>query len=285
VSYQTQKFSDNALNQGDRLKIDAKLVPATTQLNEVVVNANSFINKESQRAGAAIAVTSLQLKQLPIEGRNFAALTALSPLQGRSGSFGGQRVSSTNVTLDGANARNMYTTGALGNGPYTISQEAIREYQVSTNNYDVTQGRQGGGSLNAVTKNGTNTMEGSAFFFQRASKFKFFGNELFPMNSEFNANETPRTTNIDQKQLGFSLGGALIKDKLHYFVALDRQTETIPFQIAPVFDATQEQNFGITKANLDLLIATAREKIWSEKYSSIRRFFKRNRSKCVLCSY
>ena len=260
VGYQSLKFSDYALNQGDRLKIDAKLVPATTQLNEVVVSANSFVNKESQRAGAAIAVTSLQLKQLPIEGRNFAALTALSPLQGRSGSFGGQRVSSTNVTLDGANARNMYTTGALGNGPYTISQEAIREYQVTTNNYDVTQGRQGGGSLNAVTKNGTNTMEGSAFFFQRASKFKFFGNDLFPMNSEFNANGTPRTTNIDQKQFGFSLGGALIKDKLHFFVALDRQTETIPFQIAPVFDATQEQNFGITKANLDQLISVAREK-------------------------
>jgi Carboxypeptidase regulatory-like domain len=260
VGYQTQKFSDYAVNQGDRLKIDAKLSPATTQLQEVTVNANSFVNKEAQRAGAAIAVTALQMKQLPMEGRNFTALTALSPLQGRNGSFGGQRVSSTNVTLDGANARNMYTTGAIGNGPYTISQEAIREYQVTTNNYDVTQGRQGGGSVNAVTKNGTNTMEGSAFFFQRASKFKFFGNELFPMNSEFNANGTPRTTNIDQKQFGFSLGGAFVKDKLHYFIAFDRQTETIPFQIAPVFNATQEQNFGITKANLDLLIATAREK-------------------------
>jgi Carboxypeptidase regulatory-like domain len=259
VGYQTQKFSDYALNQGDRLKIDAKLVPATTQLNEVVVSANSFVNKESQRAGAAIAVTALQMKQLPMEGRNFTALTALSPLQGRNGSFSGQRTSSTNVTMDGANARNMYTNGAVGNGPYTISQEAIREYQVSTNNYDVTQGRQGGGSVNAVTKNGTNTMEGSAFFFQRANQANVFGNKI-PLNSEFFPNGTPRKLVIDQKQFGFSLGGALIKDKLHYFVALDRQTETIPFQIAPVFDATQEQNFGISKANLDQLISVAREK-------------------------
>ena len=260
VGYQTQIFSDYALNQGDRLKINAKLMLATTQLSEVVVSANSFVNKETERAGAAIAVTSLQMKQLPIEGRNFAALTALSPLQGRSGSFSGQRQSSTNVTFDGANARNMYTTGTVGNGPYTISQEAIREFQISTNNYDVTQGRQGGGSVNAVTKNGTNTSEGSAFFYQRASKATFFGNKLFPMNSEFNANGTPRTTNIDQKQYGFSLGGALIKDKLHYFVAFDRQNETIPFQIAPVFNALQEQNFGITKANLEQLITTAKQK-------------------------
>ncbi|MCF8325315.1 MAG: carboxypeptidase regulatory-like domain-containing protein [Leadbetterella sp.] len=260
VGYQTQKFSDYALNQGDKLRIDANLKVSSTDLSEVVVSANSFVNKETERAGAAIAVTSLQMKQLPMEGRNFTALTALSPLQGRNGSFSGQRTSSTNVTMDGANARNMYTNGAVGNGPYTISQEAIREYQVTTNNYDVTQGRQGGGSVNAVTKNGTNTMEGSAFLYQRASKAKLFGKELFPMNSKFNANGTPRTTNINQKQYGFSLGGPIIKDKLHYFVALDRQNETIPFQIAPVFDATQEQNFGITKANLDKVIEVARAK-------------------------
>jgi hypothetical protein len=260
IGYQTQKFSDYGLNQGDKLNIDANLTISSTTLSEVVVSANTFINKETERAGAAIAVTALQMKQLPMEGRNFTALTALSPLQGQNGSFSGQRSSSTNVTMDGANARNMYTNGAVGNGPYTISQEAIREYQVSTNNYDVTQGRQGGGSVNAVTKNGTNTMEGSAFFFQRASNATLFGKELFPMNSKFNANGTPRTTDINQKQYGFSLGGPIIKDKLHYFVALDRQTETIPFQIAPVFDATQEQNFGITKENLDKLIAVAREK-------------------------
>ena len=70
VGYQTQIFSDYALNQGDRLKINAKLLLATTQLSEVVVSANSFVNKETERVGAAIAVTSLQMKQLPIEGRN-----------------------------------------------------------------------------------------------------------------------------------------------------------------------------------------------------------------------
>jgi Carboxypeptidase regulatory-like domain len=260
VGYQTQQFSDYSLNQGDKLKIDSKLVQGDVMLQGITVNASTFINKETERAGASTAVTATQMKQLPIEGRNFQALIALSPLQGASGGLSGQRASSTNVTIDGTNARNMYTNGAIGNGPYTISQEAIREFQVSTNTYDVSQGREGGGSVNAVTKNGTNKLEGSAFFFQRASKFKLFGEELFPLTSEFNANGTPRTTNIDQKQYGFSLGGAIVKDKLHYFVAYDRQTETIPFQIAPVFDAVNEQRFGITKANLDQLITTARQK-------------------------
>lgn len=259
VGYQTTKFTDYALNQGDKLRVNAQLKQSNTELKEVVVSAN-FVNKETERAGAAIAVTSLQMKQLPMEGRNFTALTALSPLQGKNGSFGGQRSSSTNVTMDGVNARSMYTNGAVGNGPYTISQEAIREYQVSTNNYDVTQGRQGGGSVNAVTKNGTNKTEGSAFFFQRANQATFVGNKLFPLASEYNINGTPRTTVFDQKQYGFSLGGAIVKDKLHYFIAYDRQTETIPYQIAPVYDQTQEQNFGITKENLDKLIEVARAK-------------------------
>ncbi len=260
IGLQTQQFTDYSLNQGDKLKIDSKLAQGDVELQGITVNASSFLNKETDRAGAAVAVTSLQMKQLPIEGRNFQALIALSPLQGTSGGLSGQRASSTNVTIDGTNARSMYTNGAVGNGPYTISQEAIREFQVSTNTYDVSQGREGGGSVNVVTKAGTNTMEGSAFFYQRASQAKLFGEKLFPLNSEFNANGTPRTTNIDQKQYGFSLGGAMVKDKLHYFVAYDRQTETIPFQIAPVFDAVGEQRFGITKANLDLLISEARQK-------------------------
>ena len=79
VGYQTQKFSNYALNQGDKLKVDVKLLLGQTQLSEVVVSANSFVNKETERAGAAIAVTSLQMKQLPMEGRNFTALTALNP--------------------------------------------------------------------------------------------------------------------------------------------------------------------------------------------------------------
>jgi hypothetical protein len=97
-------------------------------------------------------------------------------------------------------------------------------------------------------------------FFPTCQSSYLLGNKLFPLASEYNINGTPRTTVFDQKQYGFSLGGALVKDKLHYFVAYDRQTETIPYQIAPVYNQTQEQNFGITKENLDKLIEVARAK-------------------------
>jgi hypothetical protein len=167
VGYSPKTYNDYQLNQGDKLIIDVTLKEGTTELAEIIVSANSFQNKETERAGAAIAINSNQMKTLPLENRSFTALTNLAPTQGRAGSFSGQRVSSTNFTVDGASARNNLTDGPVGRGRYTITMEAIREYQVTTNSYDVTQGRQGGGAINAVTKSGTNKMEGSAFVFSR----------------------------------------------------------------------------------------------------------------------
>jgi hypothetical protein len=248
IGYQSQRLTGFSLNQGDRLIQNVDLKPSSTNLGEVVVTA-SFVNKETERAGEAIAITSDQIKNLPSEGRNFTALTRLSPLSSGN-SLGSQRSSSTNITIDGVTARNLLTDGAVGRGPYTISIEAVREYQVSTNDYDVAQGRQGGGSLNAVTKNGTNRFEGLAFAYHRNNR----------LASPFDIRGVRRNFNLSNFQYGFTLGGPIIKDKLHYFVAFDRQNETTPEYIADIRSADDEQRLGITKENLERVIAIGREK-------------------------
>lgn len=248
VGYQPQRLTGFSLNQGDRVIQNVGLKPSSTDLSEVVVTA-SFVNKETERAGEAIAITAEQIKNLPSEGRNFTALTRLSPLSSGN-SLSGQRSSSTNITIDGVTARNLLTDGAVGRGPYTISIEAVREYQVSTNDYDVAQGRQGGGSLNAVTKNGTNKVEGLAFVYHRNNQ----------LASPFDIRGVKRNFNLSNFQYGFTLGGPLIKDKLHYFVAFDRQNETTPVYIADIRSTDDEQRLGITKANLDRVVAIGREK-------------------------
>lgn len=248
IGYQSQRLTGFSLNQGDRIIQNIDLKPSSTDLGEVVVTA-SFVNKETERAGEAIAITADQIKNLPSEGRNFAALTRLSPLSSGN-SLGSQRVSSTNITIDGVTARNLLTDGAVGRGPYTISIEAVREYQVSTNDYDVAQGRQGGGSLNAVTKNGTNKLEGVAFVYHRNNQ----------LASPFDIRGVRRNFNLSNFQYGFTLGGPIIKDKLHYFVAFDRQNETTPEYIADIRSAADEQRLGITRENLERVIAIGREK-------------------------
>jgi hypothetical protein len=67
-------------------------------------------------------------------------------------------------------ARNNLTSGEIGRGPYSLSLEAIREFEVITNVYNVTQGRQGGGAISAVTKSGTNQFTGSVFDYYRSDE-------------------------------------------------------------------------------------------------------------------
>ncbi|SDY84382.1 Carboxypeptidase regulatory-like domain-containing protein [Rhodonellum ikkaensis] len=155
IGFSTQRFTGYELNLGDRINVEIKMESSNRELEEIVITGEGFQN-QIEKLGAVTSIDAKQIKNLPIEGRNFTNLTALSPLQGGGGlNLGGQRGTSTNVTLDGVNARNQLTAGQIGRGPYTVSIEAIREFEVATNSYDVTQGRQAGGALNAVTKAGT----------------------------------------------------------------------------------------------------------------------------------
>ncbi|MGI8636099.1 MAG: carboxypeptidase regulatory-like domain-containing protein, partial [Segetibacter sp.] len=194
------------------------------------------------------SITSGQIKTLPNEGRNFTRLNSLSPLQGATNfSLGGQRQTGTNITIDGMNAKNQWTNGTVAEGPYAISLEAIREYKIVTNSYDVSQGRQSGGSINAVTKSGTNKFEGSAFMYFRNNA----------LSSPYDIRGVKREQNFSNYQTGFSLGGPVIKDKLHFFIAYDRQDAAQPLVIADIKDASDEARLGIRKDTLDRLLKIA----------------------------
>ena len=249
IGLQPVRQTGYSLNFGDKLTIDIKLSPGETTLKEVVVSERGF-TKEVQQAGAATSITAAQIKNLPNEGRNFTRLNNLSPLQGGDNfSFGGQRSTGTNVTIDGMNAKNQWTNGTVAEGPYAISLEAIREYKIVTNDYDVTQGRQSGGAINAVTKSGTNKLQGSAFLYFRNNA----------LSSNYDIRGVSRTENFSNYQSGFSLGGPIIKDKLHFFVAYDRQDASQPLVIADLQTEDDEKRYGIRKDTLDKLIGIASE--------------------------
>lgn len=249
VGLQTVKQTGYSLNYGDKLNIDITLSGTETALKEVVISEKGFA-KEVQQAGASTSITAAQIKNLPNEGRNFTRLNNLSPLQGGDNfSFGGQRATGANVTIDGMNAKNQWTNGTVAEGPYAISLEAIREYKVITNDYDVTQGRQSGGAISAVTKSGTNKLEGSAFLYFRNNT----------LSSGYDIRGVKREQDFNNYQSGFSLGGPLIKDKLHFFIAYDRQDASQPLVIADIKNADDEQRYGIRKDTLDKLIRIASE--------------------------
>lgn len=248
VGFSTQSRTGYQLNQADLITINVTMSESDQQLQEVVVAGTSLQNRVD-RLGASLAVTADNIARLPVFNRSFTNLLALSPLS-NGGSIGGQLASSTNYLIDGASARNNLTSGALGSGPFSLSLEAIREFEIVANEYDVTKGRQGGGTVSAVTKSGTNTVTGTAFTYYNANG----------LSSPRDIRGNVRTADFSRFQYGFSLGGPIIKDKLHYFVALDRQNESAPFYIADIRTDADANALGISKAVLDSVITIGRQK-------------------------
>ncbi|RIV27318.1 carboxypeptidase regulatory-like domain-containing protein [Fibrisoma montanum] len=248
VGFTNQARTGYRLNQADQLVVDFNLAESGTELQEVKVTENA-LKSRIDRIGASTAITASNIAKLPINNRSFTNLLALSPLS-NGGSIGGQLPSSTNYLIDGASARNNLTSGALGNGPFSLSLEAIREFEIVANEYDVTKGRQGGGTVSVVTKSGTNTTTGTAFTYYNADG----------LSSARDIRGNSRAINFTRFQYGFSLGGPIIKDKLHYFVALDRQTESSPFYIADIRTDADANALGISRAVLDSVITIGRQK-------------------------
>jgi hypothetical protein len=249
LGYGAQKRSGYTLNLSDILRLDVKMQIATNALNVVEISANSMQNN-IPNLGASTSVNSRNISKLPVNGRNFTSLVDLSPLA-RGSSISGQLATSTNFTIDGMTAKNATFGGTAGTGsPYSISIEAVREFKVVTNQYDVTYGRSGGGTINTATKSGTNTLTGSAFTFLRADE----------LSSPYDTRGNKRNVPFSTYQYGFSLGGPVIKDKLHFFVAYDHQRDARPLQIADIQGPTDEQRYSLTQSTLDTYLGIARSK-------------------------
>jgi hypothetical protein len=239
------------LNQGDAVKVIINMQASAQTLDAVQINANGLKNKV-QQFGASTEISAKTMKQLPVNGRNFSNLMDLSPLS-RGGGISGQLGSSTNFTIDGMNAKNPTSAGATtsrSGAPYSISMEAVREFKVITNSYDVTFGRAGGGTISAVTKAGTNEISASAFVYGRADK----------LASRYDIRGVRRDNDFSTYQYGFTLGGPIIKDKLHYFVGWDHQKDARPLIIADIKSPEDEARFNTTNITLNSLLAIARAK-------------------------
>jgi len=247
VGFQTTEIKGNILNLGDHLVLrKIKISHTSTTLTEVTVRSSSFQNSVD-RLGTATAVSGKAMQKIPLQRRNYADLMLLSPLA-NGASLGGAKAGSTGYMLDGVSNRRA-TFGGLSDAAFSVSSETIREFEVNTNGYDVTNGRGSGGVVKAITKSGTNTLSGTLW--------SYYGANSLAAKKDVNGN--PLTSQYETFQAGGLLSGPVIKDKLHFLLSYDQYRNSLPMR---AFDftysaATQEQaekNLGITKANLDQVI-------------------------------
>ncbi|QNL50769.1 TonB-dependent receptor [Olivibacter sp. SDN3] len=272
IGYGEQTQNGYMLNQGDVVRVNIQMTTTSQDLEAVEINANTLINRR-ENIGAATAVNSRDMVRLPVNGRNFTSLMELSPLT-VGGNLAGQLGSSTNFTIDGMTAKNPTSAGpttSRSGAPYSISIEAVREFKVVTNQYDVTFGRAGGGTVSAVTKSGTNTLTGSAWNYARADW----------LSSPYDIRGNRRENDFSTYQYGFTLGGPIVKDKLHFFVAWDHQRDARPLIIADVQSPLDESRFNITRATLDEFVDIGRRQYGLGSGAQYGSFDKRRGSDAV----
>lgn len=245
--YGEELLSGYILGQGELVWVPFQFHNQETKLQEVVVNGRS-LKSTIKSAGASTAVTEKDLKTLPVNGRNFTSLMDLSPLSNGQ-SIGGQLASSVDYTIDGMSNKGSISGGATS-AAYSISMEAVREFKVVTNEYDVTNGRAGGGTISTVTKSGTNNLAGSAFIYGRADW----------LSSPKDIKGNPRKEEFSTFQYGFSLSGPIKKDKAHFFFAWDRQSDNRPLYVANINGPDDEADYKVTQETLDEFLSIAREK-------------------------
>ncbi|WP_313093780.1 TonB-dependent receptor [Chryseobacterium flavum] len=238
------------VNFGDQVTVNMNL-GGEKQIEEVMLTGN--LKNKIGNLGAATAISAKNISMLPVNGRNFTNLTELSPLSGKGGNLSGQLGSSTNFTIDGMTAKNPTSAGSTtsrSGAPFSISIEAVREFKITTNQYDVTLGRSGGGTVSAVTKSGTNKFSGSAWEYLRTNW----------LSSPYDIRGNKRQNDFSTSQFGFSLGGPIIKNKLHFFVAWDHQLDSRPLIIADIRSQEDEKRFNTTTETLNQFLNIARSK-------------------------
>jgi len=219
IGFQPRKITDVYLKLGETFVVDAQLNDDAATLNEVVVIGQNNPIMNSKRNGASTTVSRAQIENLPSISRSVNDLTRLTP-QANGTSVGGGSYRANNFTVDGANFNNQFGIGQnIPAGGSPISIDALEEISVNITPYDVRQSGFTGAAINAVTRSGKNNFFGNAFYNFRSEK---------QQGVRVGDNVITNIQQLDEKQYGFSLGGPIIKNKLFFFVNMERRKTVEP---------------------------------------------------------
>jgi hypothetical protein len=182
---------------------------------------------ETSRSEQSTLVDKRSVENLPINGRDFVGFIKLAPtvsvVQGPDGAeitINGQKGIQNNISIDGSDANNPFFGEQRGGQrpQFTISLEAVKEFQVVNDGGSAEFGRSSGGFINVVTKSGTNQFHGSAFGFLRDEA-------ITSQNPDAVKAKLP-TDDFRQWQFGGSFSGPIKRDKAFFFFAYDQNEGT-----------------------------------------------------------
>jgi len=227
LGFEPARVTGLTLTLGQRFAQSFTLKRSAVELAAVSVVGESDPLHTTARTGAATFISDSTLRNLPTISRSFTDFIRTVPqvsasISGDEPSIDGQNNRFNNIQIDGGVNNDLFglagsgTPGGQANA-HPISIEAVKEYQVLIAPFDVRQGNFTGGLVNAVTKSGTNEFHGSAFGYVQSQSLVGDGPNQIAI-SDFR-----------QDQYGLSLGGPIVRDRVHFFVATDLQSRAAPF--------------------------------------------------------
>jgi hypothetical protein len=217
-------------------------------------------------ASVGSVITESQVKQLPLDARDVAALYSMQPgvvylgnrtdinlnSDTRSGAVNGAHSDQSNITLDGVDV-NDQSNGYAFTSVLRVSPDAMQEFRVSTTNYDADQGRSSGAQVSIATKSGTNTFHGSLYEYNRNTATS--ANDWFIKQAEYANGEKNQALKLIRNIFGGTIGGPIKKDRAFFFLnyegrrdsQADSEVRTVPtLTLRQGIVRYQDVNGGVT---------------------------------------
>ncbi len=239
---------DVYLKLSETATVDLSMGVAAKQLAEVKVTGqplNQYFQPDNKGLGTTI--TSRDLQDLPSTGRSLQDYVRLDPrivitdpTRGEISALG-QNSRYNNISIDAVPTNDPFglESGGLPSLGQPISIDALEAIDVSTNNYDVTNARNVGAQINAVTKSGTNQYHGSLYYVYQPSKW--VGDDQ--QGNGFTGYNKLTTA-------GGTFGGPVIKDKLFFFLSYEKSTTNTPTPDIGIIGSGKSSIVPITQAQL-----------------------------------
>jgi len=246
---------------------------------QITVTAEAPLVSTSPSIGTV--VSQQELENLPLNGRQFANLGSLAPGTTLSVNADPTKPDQLTIALNGGSGRNVNfvvdggdnTDDTIGGALQNFNIDAVQEFKIQTMAYKAEYGRSSGGVLSVVTKSGTNELQGTAYEFYRDKSF----NEETPSEKDQGIGKQP----YHRHQYGFSIGGPIVKDKIHYFGTyekMDRHTSYSVFTGKNLLGAFEGQTIGLPFHD-KLGTAKISADIDAKQYLQVRYGFQKNTSK------
>ncbi len=219
---------DHEVNVGVSRSLNIEMQPG--ELTAVVEVSADTIAIETTKSDIGGVVTPLEVQNLPLLNRTFAALSVIMPEARPVGNFDPTKTRVGNVAFNGGDGRQVDVNvdggdnkdNVVGSLLQNFSYESIQEFQVLQHRWTAEQGRAVGGVVNVITKSGSNDFHGSFFANFRDEQwraFDFFEKQRRATTPGF------QKPSFSRQEVGGSFGGRIVQDKLFFFGAIERFRE------------------------------------------------------------